>query len=152
MIKSEKLIEQQNYLNGMKHGIFIEYNSNGQSKIYNYKYNKLDGEYLTFFENGKKKTEYFYKNGKKKWNGLIKYEGNYIENQYSGEHKEYSENGSLIDTYFYEIKKNNVNFIDSNNNIDIKDKIYKNGIYKDGLKKTEYVNGIKHGKEIILMV
>ena len=50
--KNEKLIEQQNYLNGMKHGIFIEYNSNGQSKIYNYKYNKLDGEYLTFFENG----------------------------------------------------------------------------------------------------
>ena len=45
-----------------------------------------------------------------------------------------------------------MNFIDSNNNIDIKDKIYKNGIYKDGLKKTEYVNGIKHGKEIILMV
>ena len=63
-------------------GKFIEYESNGKGKEYNYNSTLLfEGEYLNGERNGKGK-EYYY-------NGKLKFEGEYLNGEKNGKGKEY---------------------------------------------------------------
>lgn len=78
-----------------------------------------EGEYLTYYENGKLESKGYYKNGQLEYkghykngklegeclcyydNGQLESKGNYEDDQLKGEKIEYDENGGLIGTITY---------------------------------------------------
>lgn len=103
------LIEEGHYLEGEKHGAFIQFGFNGDTlKIENWKYNKQEGRFVQWQDRGLE-THGFYKEGKP--HGYWKYgmmshyqmrEGNYDNGVMIGMWKFYDNQGRLLAKQWYD--------------------------------------------------
>jgi antitoxin component YwqK of YwqJK toxin-antitoxin module len=124
----------------IKHGIFIRYDFNGDTvEKCNYSMNKLDGEYIEFYEGGKQRHAI----------------ANYNNGKFDGEYKEFYKKGNL--KFCIDYKKNKIWNIKSY--FDINSKILLNNEFLNGngivykyddvgnvIEVGEIKNGLKEGK------
>jgi len=134
------LLHVGNYKNGEIHGLFEEYNSNG-NLTYKGKYlnGKEDGLHISWYSNEQIKFKGEFIKGKengihREWhsNGQLLYEDNFINGEKDGIHREWYSNGQL---------SNEGNFINGEKD-GLHRKWYKNGQLE---KEGNYINGEKDG-------
>ncbi|GAA3600135.1 hypothetical protein Q4Q39_11905 [Flavivirga amylovorans] len=164
--KNAVLTSKGNYSDGEINGEYINYYNNGkiESKS-NYDNGSLSGYYVYYYKNGQLNRQGWNKDGLAlgEWrsyyvDGTLKIINFYHKDKLHGTQKFYSvdgklehtskyEFGELISEVYYDYTGNilgNINYKSEENNFTIEYK-HKN---KKTSSKTEYVNGIKHGKYI----
>ena len=98
-----QLESRENYKNGIKEGLYVEYYKNGQVELLG-KYNdgNMNGEFEKYYENGQLESRENYKNGIKEGlyveyykNGQVELLGKYSDGNMNGVFEKYYENGQL---------------------------------------------------------
>ena len=139
---SGKIKSKSNYKNDSLHGYYTDYYKNGQLKQQGwYKDNLLHGEWHTYYTNGTLEiVNFFHKDklhGIQKYyatNGKLDYTYNYKYGELLSE-VYFNHSGDTIDKINYKPKANNFLITRYHTN-------------KTVASKTEFVNGLKHGKYI----
>lgn len=88
---NDVVIEEVNYLNGVKHGSYNKYYDSGVQMITaTYKNGFLDGAFVTYYPNG-----------------MMNFEGVYRDGEKVGEWKTYDEEGNVVSTDIHQIENYN---------------------------------------------